>query len=227
VNTVKKYVLPLLLLITSQAIADTRYVSDELVITLRTGPSTQHQILKTLRSGTSLEVFESSNENGGNYSRVRTAGGTEGWVLTRYLTDTPIARDRLQSALQEVDRLKEQNSTLQSRLAELKTEKDTILQERDRLGEQLKSIDGELTAIRRVADQPLKIDKENRRLLSRVTTLDNELALLKNENEMLRDHSQRDWFITGAGVVVGSMLLGIILTRIRWRKRSSGWSDSL
>ena len=51
-----------LIFMTTVATADTRYVSDELGITLRTGKSTQHQILRMVTSGTPLTVLESDQE---------------------------------------------------------------------------------------------------------------------------------------------------------------------
>ena len=96
-----KRILPFILFIAAlggawQAQAETRYVSDQLEIPMRTGKSTQHRILRMLPSGTPLEVLELDKENG--WTRVRTPDGKEGWVLTRLLMDIPAARDRLARA---------------------------------------------------------------------------------------------------------------------------------
>ena len=71
-------------------LAETKYVTDQFEIMLRTGQSVQHEILRQLKSGTQVTVLESNYE----YSRVRTASGKEGWVLTRYLIDQPAGRER-------------------------------------------------------------------------------------------------------------------------------------
>jgi SH3 domain protein len=39
----------------------------------------------------------------------------------------------------------------------------------------------------------------------------------------MRADSQRKWFMTGALVTVGSLILGILLTRLPRRRRSSEW----
>ena len=59
-----KQLATLILLLSSltAAHAETRWVSDQLVITLRTGQGNQYQILKTLPSGTKLEVLNQINE---------------------------------------------------------------------------------------------------------------------------------------------------------------------
>ena len=54
--------------------------------------------------------------------------------------------------------------------------------------------------------------------------MEQEIQLLKQENDSLGDRSARNWFMTGSVVVIISMLFGILLTRIRWRKKSS-WGE--
>ena len=66
----------------------TKYVSDSLAITMRSGKSNQHRIIRSLESGTKLRVLETDK----NYTRVKAENGDTGWVLTRYLVDEPVAR---------------------------------------------------------------------------------------------------------------------------------------
>ena len=87
--------------IVRQAAADTRYVSDELIITLRQGKSIQFKIIKTLKTGTPLEVLEEDE----SYLKVRTTDGIEGYVLRQYITSDPPKTTRLEE-------LERQNSSL-------------------------------------------------------------------------------------------------------------------
>ena len=76
------------------------WVSDIFEITLRTGPSSGNVILLMVPSGTELTVLEYDEQSG--YARVQTAGGTEGWVLSRYLMDEPSARDQLDTVAKQL-----------------------------------------------------------------------------------------------------------------------------
>ncbi|HJY42228.1 MAG TPA: TIGR04211 family SH3 domain-containing protein, partial [Steroidobacteraceae bacterium] len=77
--------------------AATVYVSDQLTVPLRRGPSNSHKILHAgLPSGTALEVL--GEDTAAGFTQVRTANGTEGWVPTQFLSNEPIARDRLAAA---------------------------------------------------------------------------------------------------------------------------------
>jgi len=205
--------------ISGLAQAETRYVSDRLEIQMRTGKGTQFKILRMLPSGTALEVLEVDQQNG--YSRVRSAGGVEGWVLNRYLMKGKAARDRLAEAEKELARLELENRKLSGSVGELKNAKGSIDQERGALSKENRKLSQELDAIRRTASSALAIDAENKDLKSKIVAYERQAQTLKQENEGLKDRTARDWFMVGAGVIILGMIIGLIIPRIRWRKKSS------
>ena len=79
----------------------------------------------------------------------------------------------------------------------------------------------ELEEIRRTASSALAIDAENDELKSRIVAYERQAQTLQQENEGLKDRTARDWFMVGAGVVILGMVIGLIIPRIRWRKKSS------
>ncbi len=210
----------ILFLLAAQVAAETQYVSDVLKITLRTGQGTTYQILRTLESGTALEVLEDA----GQYTRVRTNDGTEGWVLSQYLTKAPIARDRLAQAERRLERQKADKQQLQKSLAELRQEKSTLEQSEQRLVTETAKLKDELAHLRQVAEQPIELDRKNRDLKQQLQALQVEVEQLKSDNAHLQDRTQREWFITGAGVLLGGILLGLVLPLLR-RKKKSGMFD--
>ncbi len=212
-------ILVLLIAISGLAQAETRYVSDRLEIQMRTGKGTQFKILRMLPSGTALEVLEVDQQNG--YSRVRSPGGVEGWVLSRYLMKGKAARDRLAEAEKKLARLELENRKLSGSVGELQNEKGNIDQERGALSKENRKLSQELDAIRRTASSALAIDAENKELKSKIVAYERQAQTLKQENEGLKDRTARDWFMVGAGVIILGMIIGLIIPRIRWRKKSS------
>ena len=212
-------VVVLLLGMASSAVAETRYVSDRLEIQMRTGKGTQFRILRMLPSGTALDVLEVDQENG--YSRVRAPGGVEGWVLSRYLMKGQAARDRLTDAEKKLAELELENRKLKTSFGDLKEEKGSTEQERRELDKQNRKLSQELEEIRRTASSALAIDTENKDLKSKIVAYERQLQTLQQENEGLKDRTARDWFMVGAGVVILGMIIGLIIPRIRWRKKSS------
>jgi SH3 domain protein len=209
----------LFLVLSGNASAETRYVSDRLEITMRSGTSTSHGIIRMLRSGTPVEVLEEDKETG--YTHVRTRSGKEGWVLTRFLMKGQAARDRLAAVEKELAELELENRKMVTAMQALREEKNTIEAERSKLDSENHKVSLELAEIKRTASSALTMDSENKELKSRVVTLERNLQTVQQENENLKDRTARDWFMVGAGVLLLGIIVGLIIPRIRWRKKSS------
>ena len=207
-----------LFLIFSAAMAKTQYVSDHLIITLRTGQGNTYQIIKTLVSGERLEILE---ETEAGYTHVRTDDGTEGWVRTQYLSDEPTAREQLAAAQAKLEKLQEKNTSLTSRLSTMQKDNSQLSSKLTELNKEHKRAEVDLKRLNEVAAKPILLDRENRDLKEKTVTLSNELQLLKQENQLLKDRSDRDWFIVGAGVLLGGILLGLLAPKLRRRKKDS------
>ena len=205
-------------LVTGLARAETNYVSDQLEVTLRSGKSTSHSILRMLRSGTPVEVLEQDKESG--YSLIR-AQGKEGWVLTRYLMKGPVPRDQLADAEKKLAELELENRKMMTTMQALQDEKGEIEKASSSVDADYRKVSQELAEIKRTASSALAIDSENKELKSRLVSLERNLQTLQQENENLKDRTARDWFMLGAGVLLIGILVGLIIPRIRWRKKSS------
>jgi SH3 domain protein len=205
-------------LVTGIALAETNYVSDQLEVTLRSGKTTSHSILRMLRSGTPVEVLEQDKESG--YSLIR-AQGKEGWVLTRYLMKGPVPREQLAEAEKKLAELELENRKMMTAMEAIKEEKGVIEKASSTMDADYRKVSQELAEIKRTASSALAIDSENKDLKSRLVTIERNLQTLQQENENLKDRTARDWFMLGAGVVLIGILVGLIIPRIRWRKKSS------
>lgn len=205
------------------AAAETRYISDELEVTLRTGRSTQHQIVRMLKSGTAVEVIASDAESG--YTKVRTPAGAEGWVLTRYLDTSPSARQQLDELQRRLATLEIENKQIKEQSSAFKEQNKVAGQQQQGLEEEKRHLEQELANIRKTAGSALALESENKRLKEQYLNLQSEVQTLQQENITLKDRSEREWFVRGAAVVVVGILIGLIVPRLKFRRRSS-W-DSL
>jgi SH3 domain protein len=195
-----------------------RYVSDNLEVTLRSGKTFKHSILRMLPSGAPVTVLQADADG---YSRVRSKDGVEGWVLTRFLSSVPTARDRLAEAEQRLAALKIENHQLKEQMKALTAQNADIEKQRQDWVESNRRINQELNTIRQTAASALEIDHENKTLKSQLVSTERDLEGLQQENGKLKDRSARDWFLLGAGVVLVGFVMGLILPKLRWRRRSS------
>ncbi|MDH3756547.1 MAG: TIGR04211 family SH3 domain-containing protein [Gammaproteobacteria bacterium] len=206
------------LLFTTAASAESAWVSDEFEITLRSGPSTSNAIELMLNSGTELEVLERDAESG--YSRVRTGGGTEGWVLTRYLMNEPAAREQLARLTSQLTSEASRGTSLNSQLGAIRSEYDTATNRIETLERDKSGLEEELAEIKRTAANILAINNQNKQLREQLAAEEIRVATLEQENRELSSQTTRYWFMSGALVLVVGMVLGLWLPRIRWQRRS-------
>jgi len=200
--------------------AQTQYVSDQLEVMLRTGPTTQNAIVRVLKSGTALEVVEQDSDSG--YARVKTNAGTEGWVLMRFLIDQPVARDRIVVTERRLKEAREQLTTAREELATLREELSTTSQ---RLGDAESAGVGmaaELNDIRSASANAVSLRDQNKTLRQRVTDFERQIDELQMENSELRSRDMREGMVIGAAVFLLGMLASVILPRLK-PKRRSGW----
>ncbi len=206
------------LLAASTALAESVWVTDQFEITLRSGPSTSNAIQRMLDSGTELEVLERDRDTG--YTRVRTAGGTEGWVLTRYLMNEPSAREQLERLTNRLNTASSRGDSLESQLAAVQAEYLAASQRVDALEREKADVEKELSEIRRTAADVLAINDQNRQLMDELAEVQLRADTLEQENRKLTSKTTRYWFMTGALVLLIGILLGIWLPRIRWQRPS-------
>ena len=207
-----------LLLFSIHAHADSAWVSDRFEITLRTGPSTSNAISLMLASGTELEVLGVDADSG--YTHVRTGGGTEGWVLSRYLMGEPSAREQLGRLSSQLTSEASRGSTLNAQLSAIRAEHDTATRRISELENEKSALERELEEIKNTAANVLSIDSQNEELRQQLASAEIEVATLEQENRTLSSQTTRYWFMTGALVLVVGMVLGLWLPRIRWQRRS-------
>jgi len=214
------------LVCSSIALAETVYVTDQLVITVRRGKSGEHAIIKTVKTGTPLEVLESAE--GDPYVKVRLQSGEEGYALGQYLskqTPKPVI----------IDSLKKEVAQLQNKLDEVEKKRDQLADElkdirKEKSGKE-KELSGYVTGLETElakTKQDLQTLKEEYDALvdksERVVEISTELDGLKEQNmqltsevRFLREEKNRlmrsgviKWFLAGGGVFFFGWLIGKI-----------------
>jgi SH3 domain protein len=207
-----------LVFLASTALAAPAWVTDQFEITLRSGPSTGNAIQLMLSSGTRLEVLEQDAESG--YSRVRTGGGTEGWVLTRYLMNERSAREQLTALTSQLTSANTRGSSLDSQLSAIKGEYDSANRQIAQLEREKAAVEKELAEIKRTAANVLSINEQNQSLMDQLAAAQIRADTLEQENRELASQTTRYWFMSGALVLLVGIILGIWLPRIKWQRRS-------
>jgi hypothetical protein len=118
----------LMLGVFSAAQAETVYVAERIRIGLRAEVVETSAVVKTVETGTPLEVIERFDK----LARVRDPQGTEGWIEARYLSPDPPARLQLTSLQEDLAKSRTQAAAAQ---AQLKKAQSTLAEQAEKIKE--------------------------------------------------------------------------------------------
>jgi SH3 domain protein len=210
-----------LLWIAATASAQTRYVSDRTIVEVRRGPSTEYLILRNLEAGEAVQLLEQDEAAG--YSKIKVLDqGTEGWILTRFLTAEPIARDRLSAAERNLATVRARASELEQQTVALTAELAARQTDLDSVRATHAEVSKEFAELKAASANVVEITQQNESLRQRLIQREREVEELTAVNSQLSGKSAQNWFIIGAAVLLGGIVIGLIAPSLR-RKRRSDW----
>jgi SH3 domain protein len=210
--SVKKAFLLVLVLssFSAHCLARTAYISENLELPLRASDSERGKIVKMIPAGTPVSILQDTNENG--YSWVQVTPGTEGFLLSRFLSQDPSSKSQVETLSKKLESLTEESKQFKSTQAN-----------NQELGKERDKLNTELTELHHTAANAIQLKQQRDELQERVVSLERELEQLKRENQALTDTSNQDWFLYGGLLSLIGVLLGFILPKLSLRRRSSGW----
>jgi len=99
-----------------------------------------------------------------------------------------------------------------------------IEKSRSALATDKKLLQTELAQIKQAAANTLAIKERNQSLDKQLQAVSMDLDAAEQRNRALKERSERDWFIAGAGVLLGGIIIGLVIPKIRWKRRR-GWGE--
>ena len=237
----------LIVTVAQAAWAETRYVSDQLVISLREGRSPSDTAVAFLVAGTPVEILKETN----NHLFVRIANGQEGWVRSKFILKQRPKSMVIKELKAEIKELENQIETMgtqagttaedssdirqiyelkfKSMEAVLEKEKQSSATARAELKE-MKTRNKKLQAdVNKLAEQNKSLaneddgsealKKEINKLRQTNQELNQELAQMDTAGQPSTLSSAIKWFLAGGGV----LLIGLFLGRSVPRKNPYGY----
>lgn len=177
--------------------ADDKYITDNISVYLRRGPSTNYGLIGSLKSGDKVTIIDKSDD--GSFTKIRDEKNRLAWIESELLTNTPSAKERLPL-------LEEQINTLNEKIINLDQEKQTLIND---YNEQLKTAQSKISQLESSRNE-LEQDLNQKNL--QIETLNKEIDE-NGQNLMLK------WFTRGGMVAGAGLLLGLLLPFIFPRRR--------
>ena len=197
-------------------LAKTSYIKPSAEISVRSGQGTDYKIIAMVKDGVAVELIEVD----ASYAKVRLANGKEGWMLKRFLSDEPPLKDVVTALRSEKEQLQQRESdnlqkikALSSTLAQTETKLDSVVAERDQIRIAYQTLQQDTADVVQMKKDLQQTKNENKLLGQELVTVAQENSSIKKENAI-------KWFLSGGGVLLVGMLIGIIFSQSRRRKSS-------
>ena len=202
--------------------ADTRYVSDRLIISVRDGQDQNAAVLGYLETAAPVEVLE---ENG-DFLRIRTEDGLEGWVRAQYIvSETPktLIIDNLKNEInalnKEIQAIKNKEDSTSNTLSESKKmyrEKIEELKEEVNINQKFAAkaksdfieLNNKYTNLLNNSKNTEKLINEVEKLKKSNNELNTEVKSLRMDRKNPLKSNRIQSFIAGAGVLILGFIIG-------------------
>ena len=221
------------------ACAETGYVSDMLILTMREGPGSNFNVIRTLRSNAPLEILE----KGQTHFKVRTMEGDQGWVEKQYITmemPKPMVIEELKGKIaalekalkaseasgmasaagvnKDIQKYKNHAENLGGALEKIQAEKKTLQEANDRLNATVEQLKASLDQLKSSVESGALVT-ENETLKKEVDTLTGKIASLTSPGDDPLKTGMIKWFVSGAGVLLAGWLMGKSMSSSRKKSR--------
>ncbi len=189
-----------LLLLAASCLAETRYVSDILIVTVRAQPSNGAELLTTVPTATPLEILADQGE----FLHIRTDKGVEGYVRSQYVSKETPKAVQIRQLRRTNQQLQDANADLEARLAELEQQTGQLTSS----NQELEKIRSDYLKLQKASDNVIQITRERDLLQQENSELTERMQQLKEENSLYLRTGVIKWFLAGAGVLFFGWLLG-------------------
>lgn len=200
-----------------------RYITDVLYVPMRSGQGNEYRIINArMRSGTKLTLLEEGET--GEWARVQTESGEEGWIRTQYLSANEPSRITLQKTQSEVAVLTRKNKSLTDENRELKKSNTELNSQATTASKQSATMAEELQSIKTLSANAIELEQRYTELLEKHQLLQTENDVLSVENEKLKNDNRVNFMIWGVGIFIFGIVMAYVIPALKPKKRYSDWS---
>lgn len=202
-----------LMLAATTGLAETRYVTQNLTITLRTGPGTDRKIVAFPRAGDPLEVVAPGEE----YTEVMTRSGKQGFVLTQYLTNREPPERVLARLQQQYQQVLEKYETLKQRSSQLSGDNQGLSGELAQTQKALEQLTAAHETLKSESKQYLELKAKYTKAVKDAAEARAKSDKVEKELQQLYSSEINTGLLYGGGLIVLGFITGFIVKRPRRR----------
>lgn len=198
----------------------THYISDSMQIPLRRGAGTEFRIERMLSAGSQIKVLEVGDSNWSRIEFTQNNRTWEGWVNKVAIQSERPSKMLLEEQTERFNRLDTRFKQLQTEHTSLRDQFKTASTELEQIKQERFELNKQLEHIKRVAGSTLEIEQQNQDMRKLVGDLETQNVIMREQIAQAEDTVKRQWFLTGAGVLILGLLIGRFF---RMPARRGGW----
>lgn len=203
------YALLFLFFLVSISGAETMYVSNIIKITLRTGPGTDHRVVKMLESGQKVEIIYQEAD----WSQVRLEDGDKGWLLTRFVSAEKPSSVLLKSLQNNHDLLLKKTKNIREENKNFTKENNSLAAELTASQKELKKITDKYSSLKKESADFISLKSNYEKARKNLSEQTEKVAVMEkqlvNKNIIL--------FLLGAGILLIGFIVGFSSRKQRRR----------
>jgi SH3 domain protein len=195
--------------------AETWYVSESFEITMRTGPGAERKIIALIKSGTKVEILESSEK----WTKIHYKN-RDGWVSTRYLSSDKPCSTMLSSLKQSHAKLNKEKNNLSQKNAELKVENRRLQSALITHQNNLEKVSNEYEELKQESADFIELKQTYEQTSKELAITKGKAKKVEIKNQQLQKNQNIKWFVVGASVLILGFIIGFSSRRHR---RQASW----
>lgn len=211
--------LSLILAPLSNAPAAGLYVRDGASVPVREAPYENSRITGMSTQNDYLVIFESR----GDWLRIKTPKGEEGWVQSRFLTRQMPKTLVLDQLNEKIKSLTEENLTLQEENAQLQKENRERSYKISGASKEIDDARKQYDALKQESGQYLDLKSRYLALQGQYREASEKLEQTTKENNRLKTSERLVFTLVGGGFIVIGLVVGTLLQFIRTKPKKGGY----
>jgi SH3 domain protein len=203
----------LIVLLPAVVHAEKKYINDLLEITLRTGQGIDHKIIEIVKSGQVVEVLEPGDQ----WTKIRRLNGTEGWVVSRFLTSNKPNILLLKELQEKHEEIMIRNDSQLIKIAKLQGDNKELRSKLAVSAKTLNDLNNSFETLKKESGEFLQLKSKYNKATAQLAKQKEKIQKCEDDLSKLEQRQIFRWIFTGAGILFVGFLLGISGKRQRRR----------
>jgi len=195
------------------------YVRDGVSAAIREFPYDNSKVTAMAQANDYLEIFEGRGE----WLKVKTPKGEEGWIQNRFLTRTMPKKLVIDQLNEKIKALTEENTALQEENAQLQRDSRERNYKMSGFSKDLEDARRQYDTLKQESSRYLELKGRYDTLQAQFRESADKMDQLKRENGRLKTSERLIFTLVGGGFIIIGLVIGTLLQFLRGKPKKAGY----